>query len=82
MKHYFGTDGIRGVAGEPPLDAATVYAVGLALGDDLGPGARVVLGEDTRESSAAIAGTLASMPACCPPPASPSSPPATASRPG
>jgi len=59
MKHYFGTDGIRGVAGEPPLDPATVYAVGLALGDDLGPGARVVLGEDTRQSSAAIAGTLA-----------------------
>jgi phosphoglucosamine mutase len=59
MKHYFGTDGIRGVAGEPPLDAATVYAVGLALGDDLGAGAGVVLGEDTRESSGWIAGTLA-----------------------
>lgn len=59
MKHYFGTDGIRGVAGEVPLDAATVYAVGLALGDDLGAGARVVLGEDTRESSHWIAGTLA-----------------------
>src|SRR5690348_4886759 len=59
MKHYFGTDGIRGVAGEAPLDAATVYAVGLALGDDLGAGAHVVLGEDTRESSGWIAGTLA-----------------------
>ncbi|MGN6594273.1 MAG: phosphoglucosamine mutase [Terriglobales bacterium] len=59
MKHYFGTDGIRGVAGEAPLDAATVYAVGLALGVDLGVGAHVVLGEDTRESSGWIAGTLA-----------------------
>ncbi len=59
MKHFFGTDGIRGVAGEPPLDRATVYAVGLALGDDLGAGAKVVMGEDTRESSAWIAATLA-----------------------
>lgn len=59
MKRYFGTDGIRGVAGEAPLDAATVYAVGLALGDDLGRGASVVLGEDTRESSTWIAETLA-----------------------
>ncbi|MGH9394863.1 MAG: phosphoglucosamine mutase, partial [Terriglobales bacterium] len=59
MKHFFGTDGIRGVAGEEPLDRATVFAVGLALGDDLGAGARVLLGEDTRESSAWIAATLA-----------------------
>ncbi|TAN20869.1 MAG: phosphoglucosamine mutase [Acidobacteria bacterium] len=57
-KRYFGTDGIRGVAGEPPLDAATVYAIGLALGDDL-QGGTVVLGEDTRESSPAIAAQLA-----------------------
>lgn len=59
MKQFFGTDGIRGVAGEPPLDTATVFALGLALGDDLGPDARLVLGEDTRESSAWIAETLA-----------------------
>ena len=30
-KQLFGTDGIRGVAGEYPLDARTVYAFGLAL---------------------------------------------------
>lgn len=59
MKQYFGTDGIRGVAGEAPLDRTTVYAVGLALGDDLGAGTEVVLGEDTRESSGWIAATLA-----------------------
>jgi phosphoglucosamine mutase len=59
MKHFFGTDGIRGVAGEAPLDRATVYAVGLALGDDLGRGAKVVMGEDTRESSGWIAAALA-----------------------
>ena len=63
MKNYFGTDGIRGVAGEPPLDPRTVYAAGLALGDDLASRhpapVRVVFGEDTRESSASIAATLA-----------------------
>src|SRR6185437_2963444 len=63
MKNYFGTDGIRGVAGEPPLDARTVYAAGLALGDDLASRhpapVRVVFGEDTRESSASIAAILA-----------------------
>ncbi|HEY7838240.1 MAG TPA: phosphoglucosamine mutase [Terriglobales bacterium] len=63
MKNYFGTDGIRGVAGEPPLDARTVFAAGLALGDDLASRhpapVRVVFGEDTRESSASIAAILA-----------------------
>ena len=34
-KRLFGTDGIRGVAGEPPLDPRTVTALGIALGDDL-----------------------------------------------
>ncbi len=28
----FGTDGIRGVAGQPPLDPKTAQAVGAALG--------------------------------------------------
>lgn len=31
-RQLFGTDGIRGVAGEPPLDARTAYALGYALG--------------------------------------------------
>ena len=30
MKKLFGTDGIRAVAGQAPLDSATVYAIGLA----------------------------------------------------
>ena len=62
QKDLFGTDGIRGVAGEPPLDPATIFAVGLALGQNLRakPAARrVVLGEDTRESSRWIAETVA-----------------------
>jgi phosphoglucosamine mutase len=62
-KRLFGTDGIRGVAGEPPLDPATVMALGMALGADLqkqGLGARrVLVGMDTRESGPAIAAQLA-----------------------
>lgn len=50
----FGTDGIRGVAGDPPLDHPTVYAVGVALGRHLArthKSPSVVIGQDTRESS-------------------------------
>ena len=57
MKKLFGTDGIRGVAGVAPLDEATVYAVGRALAVTL-EGKKVLLGMDTRESSASIAATL------------------------
>ena len=35
MRQLFGTDGIRGVAGEYPLDRRTVYAIGRALGQRL-----------------------------------------------
>ena len=61
MKKLFGTDGIRAVAGQAPLDARTVYAIGLALAHTLAAkssGPRVLLGMDTRESSAWIAATL------------------------
>ncbi len=61
MKKLFGTDGIRAVAGQPPLDPATIYAVGLALAHSLGkraPSPRVLMGMDTRESSEGIAATL------------------------
>jgi phosphoglucosamine mutase len=60
----FGTDGVRGVAGEYPLDPSTLWKLGRAIGAVLakpicsGP-VRVVLGEDTRESSAWISRTLA-----------------------
>ena len=33
MHKLFGTDGVRGVAGEYPLDDKTVFALGVALGD-------------------------------------------------
>ncbi len=62
MRQLFGTDGIRGVAGEYPLDQKTVVAIGRALGQRLAArekAARVVIGQDTRESSAWISAALA-----------------------
>jgi phosphoglucosamine mutase len=61
----FGTDGIRGVAGEYPLDRVTVCDIGRALGDFLrkehpAGSVRVVLGQDTRESGNWIAKRLTS----------------------
>ena len=61
-RQLFGTDGIRGVAGEFPLTAASTYLIGRALGHDLlraTPRARAVMGQDTRESSAWIADRVA-----------------------
>src|SRR5437660_8496070 len=58
----FGTDGIRGMAGSFPLDEATTRIIGRALGHYLArshAGARVVMGEDTRESSRWITATVA-----------------------
>ena len=58
----FGTDGIRGVAGEFPLTMESTFLIGRALGHDLmstNPRARVVIGQDTRESSAWIADQVA-----------------------
>jgi len=62
MRQLFGTDGIRGVAGEYPLDRRTVYAIGRALGQRLAArdaSAGVVIGQDTRDSSAWISSVLA-----------------------
>ena len=58
-KELFGTDGIRGVAGEYPLDPATIFAFGAALGREaLGTG-EILVGADTRESSPWIAELVA-----------------------
>jgi phosphoglucosamine mutase len=57
-RQLFGTDGIRGVAGEFPLTSESTYLIGRALGHDLirgDPYASVVIGQDTRESSSWIA---------------------------
>ena len=61
-KELFGTDGIRGEAGEYPLDPATVFAFGMALGHDLAAAhtePQVLIGADTRESGPWIAETVA-----------------------
>ena len=53
MEKLFGTDGIRAVAGEYPLDYLSVYTLGKALISILqeeGLEARVIIGKDTRES--------------------------------
>jgi len=57
-RQLFGTDGIRGVAGEFPLTRESTYLIGRALAHDLLKSkttARVVIGQDTRESSRWIA---------------------------
>ncbi len=55
-RKWFGTDGIRGVAGEFPLDPATVTALGIAAGEVLGRrGATALVAIDTRESGPWIA---------------------------
>jgi phosphoglucosamine mutase len=61
-RKLFGTDGIRGIAGQTPLNPTTIYSVGLALGHSLRKTVaqpKVLLGRDTRESGPWIAATLA-----------------------
>ena len=67
-RQLFGTDGIRGVAGEPPLDARTAHALGVALGtwaqEAAAHGANdhsaeVLIGMDTRESGPWLAAQVA-----------------------
>jgi phosphoglucosamine mutase len=60
MGRYFGTDGIRGRAGQAPLDADTVQRIGRAIVRALGIDApRVLIGRDTRESGPEIEQHLA-----------------------
>jgi phosphoglucosamine mutase len=65
-KQLFGTDGIRGIPGEYPLDDTTLERVGLALGLHLvadqnvaSRPVRVLIGRDTRESGLHIAELIA-----------------------
>ncbi len=65
QRQLFGTDGIRGVAGDFPLTRESVFLIGTALGRNLrknantGEAVCIVIGQDTRESSAWIADRLA-----------------------
>jgi phosphoglucosamine mutase len=62
MPRLFGTDGVRGKAGQYPLDGVTIRRFGAALARALRPtsgGARFLAGLDTRESGAWIERELA-----------------------
>ena len=62
MRRYFGTDGVRGVAGEPPLTPDFVLRLGQAVGAYLrkaSPRPVVLLGKDTRLSSDLLEAALA-----------------------
>ena len=54
MGKFFGTDGIRGYAGEAPLDEPTIEQIGYSLATELtarlGRAPQIIIGRDTRES--------------------------------
>jgi len=57
MNRYFGTDGIRGKAGEFPLDTETIRIIGHSLAGQFSSGGsmpKFIIGRDTRESGPAI----------------------------
>ncbi|MPY66920.1 phosphoglucosamine mutase [Deinococcus sp. SDU3-2] len=61
-RKYFGTDGVRAVAGEFPLTPAWVMTLGAAAGEVFkrrNPRASVVIGKDTRQSGDMIEAALA-----------------------
>ena len=52
-KRLFGTDGVRGVPGTPPLDAVTLRRIGAAVARSRGRApseVKVLIGRDTSES--------------------------------
>ncbi len=61
-RKYFGTDGVRAVAGAFPLTASWVMQLGAAAGEVLrgqNPRASVVIGKDTRQSGDMLEAALA-----------------------
>ncbi|WP_291430270.1 phosphoglucosamine mutase [Deinococcus sp.] len=61
-RKYFGTDGVRAVAGAFPLTASWVMRLGAAAGEVLkeqNPRASVVIGKDTRQSGDMLEAALA-----------------------
>ncbi len=54
-RRLFGTDGIRGVYGEHPLDGETIRLIGFSAGTIIGgKGSKALIGCDTRESCGAV----------------------------
>lgn len=59
-RELFGTDGVRGLAGQYPLDDAGAEAIGRAVGTQFArAGEQIVIGCDTRESSTHLVEMLA-----------------------
>jgi len=61
-KELFGTDGIRGIPGQYPLDNQTLYWIGRSVGRYLSATSttpRVLMGMDTRESGPPMAAQIA-----------------------
>ncbi len=61
-RQFFGTDGIRGVPGTPPLDDPTLFALGLSVAEYLHrdhSSPHALIGTDTRESGPHIARVVA-----------------------
>jgi phosphoglucosamine mutase len=63
MGDFFGTDGIRGVAGQYPLDQPTIERIGYSLAIELtkrlNRAPQIIIGRDTRESGEWIEAALA-----------------------
>ncbi len=61
-RHYFGTDGIRGIVGEEPITPQTMLKLGYAIGKVLSMGnhskGMVFIGKDTRISGYMLESTL------------------------
>ncbi len=60
MSVRFGTDGIRGRVGRPPLTPACLHRLGRAIAEALAPEGVVLIGRDTRPSGPMITKALAS----------------------
>ncbi|HYK40491.1 MAG TPA: phosphoglucosamine mutase [Candidatus Eremiobacteraceae bacterium] len=61
-RQFFGTDGIRGIPGVPPLDDATLFALGRSVAEYLHrdhASPHALIGTDTRESGPHIASVVA-----------------------
>jgi phosphoglucosamine mutase len=63
MGEFFGTDGIRGMAGQYPLDEPTIERIGFSLARQLAArtnrAPQIIIGRDTRESGEWIEQALA-----------------------
>lgn len=58
-RELFGTDGVRGLAGQYPLDQAGATTIGRAVGMHFAtPGQQVVMAADPRESSAMLVASV------------------------